>query len=157
MIAADGVVIAADGSMSHFPARRGLTWDSHVRLACPAACWKPLSSCACKPATHCANSILKVEQDYACCYMRVTLCVAPTTNSHPGAFTCIAQPALHNDANSSPSKPLGISLGPLRGLCSLPHDTCNPQSEPTLLVGGCIALFAMCFTSVALSTAFVFR
>ena len=57
------------------------------------------------------------------------LCIAPTTNSHTGAFTCIARPLLHNDANSSPSKPLS----------SLHHDTCKPQ-----LVHGFLAPFTMC-------------
>lgn len=38
-----------------------------------------------------------------------------------------------------------IQKAPLpKPLCSLHHDTCNPQPEPTLLVGGFIAGFAMC-------------
>ncbi len=57
------------------------------------------------------------------------LCVEPITNLHRGVFTCIAQPLLQNDANSSPSK----------SLSSLHHDACNPQ-----LVRGFLALFAMC-------------
>ena len=60
-----GVVIAADGGVSHFPVRQGLQWDSHVRIACPAACWKALSSCACKPATHSGHSMLKVQNKIA--------------------------------------------------------------------------------------------